>query len=438
MTKVLYIGPYKDGTGWSHAAIENILALDAAGVDVVCRPMKLNDANGEVPAKLLELESKSDKNCNIVIQNCLPHHTDYNGSFDKNIAYYFSETSHFRNSSWAERLNLLDEAWVPCRSVVKASRESFVDIPIAVIPVPCNVEKYQKKYEPLDMPHLKDKFVFYTIGEVHRRKNLVALLKAYHLEFGPQEPVALVIKGSLPGMHPVEVDRHIGEICNKTKDQLKLYQRPEVYLPETIITQHLSEEEMMRLHVTCDCYVSPSYGEGWNMPAFDAMAFGKTPICTAQGGPLDYLSWSDASVKNEDGSFTNDPRPIGYELSSLDGCMNRYGSLFPSNAGWLVSGNTEPVFGMKDGTFPDLYVGNEDWYSVDIRELRKAMRQAFEDSDERKKRAEYGILRAYDFSHVKVGELMRDILNGTKEQAIFHGGSCKVREKHSFQKVGQP
>jgi len=27
--KVLYIGPYKDGTGWGHAAHENILALDA-------------------------------------------------------------------------------------------------------------------------------------------------------------------------------------------------------------------------------------------------------------------------------------------------------------------------------------------------------------------------------------------------------------------------
>src|SRR5688500_657259 len=106
--KVLYIGPYKDGTGWAHAAHENILSLDAAGVDVVPRPFKLNDVNGEVSPRIIELEGKSDKGCDIVIQNCLPHHTDYNGHFEKNIAYYFTETSHFKNSAWAERLNLLD------------------------------------------------------------------------------------------------------------------------------------------------------------------------------------------------------------------------------------------------------------------------------------------------------------------------------------------
>ena len=35
--KVLYIGHYKDGTGWGSAAIDNILALDAVGVKVVPR-----------------------------------------------------------------------------------------------------------------------------------------------------------------------------------------------------------------------------------------------------------------------------------------------------------------------------------------------------------------------------------------------------------------
>jgi len=398
--KVLYIGPYKDGTGWAHAAVENIMALDAAGVDVVCRPMKLNDVTAEVPAKLLELESKSDKNCDVVIQNCLPHHTDYNGLFEKNIAYYFTETSHFRNSVWAERLNLMDEGWVPCQSVLEASRESFVDIPLNIVPVPCNVEKYQKKYEPLDMPHLKDKFVFYTIGEVHRRKNLADLIKAYHLEFGPEEPVALVIKGSLPGMPPSEVDKHIGEMCNQIKTQLKLYHTPQIYLPETIITQHLTEEELMRLHATCDCYVSPSYGEGWNMPAFDAMAMGKTPICTAQGGPVDFL----------------------------------YGN-YPG--GWLVEAQEEPVFGMKEGTFPDLYVGNESWAAINIAGLRRVMREAFENAEERKKRAENGIVRAYDYSHVRVGNLMRGLLDGRKEQTVFHDRVGKIREKHDFTKMGQ-
>ena len=33
--KVLYIGNYNDGTGWGNACLNNILALDRAGIDVV-------------------------------------------------------------------------------------------------------------------------------------------------------------------------------------------------------------------------------------------------------------------------------------------------------------------------------------------------------------------------------------------------------------------
>jgi len=406
--KVLYIGPYKDGTGWAHSAHENILALDAAGVDVVCRPLKLNNVNGEVSPKILELESKSDKGCDIVIQNCLPHQMDYNGNFDKNIAYYFTETSHFRNSTWAERLNLLTEAWVPCQSVVNASIESNVIIPTAIVPVPCDVQKYQKDYEPLNIPHLKDKFVFYTIGEFSRRKNIRAMLMAYHLEFRPDEPVAIVLKGNVPGMNPNQVDDFVGKEANKIKDELKLYKNRTTYLPETFITQPLSEKEIMQLHSMCDCYVSSSYGEGWNIPAFDAMAMGKTPICTAQGGPLDFM-------------YTTRCHAIGHgDFDSVD-----------LEGGWLVPCQPEPVFGMTQGTFHDIYVGNEEWQSINIHELRKAMRTAYENKNERERRSQNGVDMAYEYSHYNVGQIMKDLLDGTK-QAVLHNRSAKVSEKHKI------
>lgn len=417
--KILYLGPYRDGTGWAHAAIENILALDAAGIEVVPRAVKLNGVNGELPKRLVELEKESDKGCNIVIQNSLPHHFDASGDFDKSICYYFTETSHFRNSSWAERINLMDEAWVPCQSVHSSSIESKVNIPIKVIPVPCDTSKYQKKYEKFSIPQTDDRFTFYTIGEIHRRKNLVALLKAFHLEFAPDEQVSLVIKGSIPGLPSHEVDKHISAMCNTVKDELKLYRKKELYHSEVIISQSLTEEQIMRMHSTFDCYVSPSFGEGWNMPAFDAMAMGKTPICSAQGGPIDFL----AKHRWEHGPESEDELRVRYLVPPRD--IN--GDTFPfrnrsrvvsEHGGWLVPGNYEPVFGMKD-TFPDLFVGNEEWFSINIKELRKAMRSAFQDNEERKKRAEFGMNRAYDFSHVAVGETMRKILNGEQE-AVLH------------------
>ncbi len=44
--KVLYIGCYRDHTGWGQAAIDYILAMDSVGIDVVCRPLKLNQTLG--------------------------------------------------------------------------------------------------------------------------------------------------------------------------------------------------------------------------------------------------------------------------------------------------------------------------------------------------------------------------------------------------------
>ena len=57
--KVLYIGHYKEFGGWGRAATDQILALDKAGVDVVCRNITLTRDRQNLDPKLLELESKS-------------------------------------------------------------------------------------------------------------------------------------------------------------------------------------------------------------------------------------------------------------------------------------------------------------------------------------------------------------------------------------------
>ena len=111
--KVLYIGCYRDGTGWAKAAQNYILSLDTAGVEVVPRFIKLNDNDAEIPKRILDLEKNEHKNCDIVIQHVLPHQLSFNGNFEKNIALYVSETDHFQNTCWPERISLMDEAWVP-------------------------------------------------------------------------------------------------------------------------------------------------------------------------------------------------------------------------------------------------------------------------------------------------------------------------------------
>ena len=113
--KILYIGNYKDGTGWANACINNILALDSVGVEVVPRAITFNDGSHNCPERILELEENSEAGCDICIQHTLPHLYSYNSKF-KNIGFLATETSNFIESSWQHHANLMDEIWVPTNS----------------------------------------------------------------------------------------------------------------------------------------------------------------------------------------------------------------------------------------------------------------------------------------------------------------------------------
>jgi glycogen synthase len=63
------------------------------------------------------------------------------------------------------------------------------------------------------------------------------------------------------------------------------------YSDVLLINNMLSESEIMSLHKTCDNFVLPSRGEGWCIPAFDAMAMGSMPIVTKWGGFVEYINY---------------------------------------------------------------------------------------------------------------------------------------------------
>lgn len=373
--KVLFISNYYDGTGYSQAGIDMILSLDAAGVDVVPRPLKFNNANIQPPKRVLELEAKSSAGCDVCIQHTLPHKMDFNGRFAKNIGLFASETSNFKNSHWPEHLNSMDEVWVINDQMVEACRASGVVKPITVIPHATDVERFTKNYKVL--PQLaqykkQGDFLFYFVGEMNRRKNLAALVKAFNTEFDRSEPVQLVIKTSDPGKSAEECKVAVHDFCDKLKSQLRLYEgRPESFKREVVITERLSETDMCSLHNTADCFVACSYGEAWCIPAMDAMGFGKTPIVTGWGGFTGYIS---------------------------------------NETGWLVNSHQDMVFGL-DHQFTDLYTADETWASIDIVDLRRCMREAFTNHDLRNQKSLKGISRAFDFSHEEVGALMKAALN---------------------------
>lgn len=370
MPNVLYVGHYRENSGWGQVARDNILALKRAGMFVVPRSIDLGQAYAEVPEEIIDMEKGDPSSCSVIIQHVLPHYMKYDNYFQKNIGIFELETKNIKHTPWVDHLNIMDELWVPCSdmSVIEG-----VHTKIHVLPHTCNSEQYSQEYSPLAIPALKDKFVFYFIGAYNRRKHISALLRAFHNEFHPSEPVALVIKTNRPGMPPEELAQEMLGLSNKIKENLRLYNSIDQYIKEVIITVDIAREELLRLHASCDCFVCPSYGEAWCIPAFEAMALGNFVISGNTGGPKDYIE-SDIN-------------------------------------GFLVKGSMEPVFGEHD-TIPDFGTSRELEFNISISDLQKAMRRVYL-LDEKKKDfvRTHARLTAKRYDYNTIGQKMGDMLN---------------------------
>lgn len=95
------------------------------------------------------------------------------------------------------------------------------------------------------------------------------------------------------------------------------------------------------LHKSCDCFISPSHGEGFSIPAFEAMLYGKTPICSNDGGPKDFINSED------------------------------------KNTGTLISG-TYDVCNTTNAAFAEINTGLEEWFHPSESEIKKTMRYYYD------------------------------------------------------------
>ena len=113
--KVLYIGNYRDGTGWGNAAINNILALDTAGIEVVPRAISFQEKCTDYPERIKLLEQNNELGCDVCIQHTLPH-LYCASSHIKNIGFIECETDNFKDSNWQNYSNTMEEIWVAAMS----------------------------------------------------------------------------------------------------------------------------------------------------------------------------------------------------------------------------------------------------------------------------------------------------------------------------------
>ena len=358
--KVLYIGNYRDGTGWANACINNILALDSAGVDVVPRAITFESQQQNYPGKIKILESASTKGCDVCIQHTLPHLYSYDSRY-KNIGFLAVESSHFKDTGWQHNINLMDELWVPSNAAKVSCENSGVNIPIKVAPHSLDISKYQKENGGNKIEEMLPTFNFAFIGEFIERKNLQALIRAFHLEFDFQEPVNLLIKTS-----KVELPQ-IQDYIKHVKSGLKIRSR---YREEIIIAGRLEEKDYVSVLGQCHSFVMPSRGEAFCIPALEAMSLGVPVIHTANTGMDDF-------------------------------CI-----------GASVESSSVPCLGAVS-TISNLDTARSEWQEINIKKLCSAMREAYQkwNSQESQEDSEKVKVHASGYDHANVGKQLKELLN---------------------------
>lgn len=377
--KVLYIGHYKEFGGWGQAATDYILALDKVGVDVVCRNVTLTKDKQDVHPRILELETKDSSDCDVCIQHVLPHHLVGSKMFKKNIAFFASESTSIKHLAWFDNLKQMDQVWVANQDSKKSLDDDNIGVDVKVVPHTCDMTRYKKQYQAIQIPEAVNKFKFYYIGDLNARKNLESIITCFNAEFDKYEDVCLILKINKFGLSPKELSQKVDEYLVNIKRSMRIYKTLEEYPKEVTVTEQLTDEQLCSLHKYCDCFVSPTRGEAWSIPSFDAMAFGNTPICSNYGGPKEFIDSSKWRT--------------GHLINGIFNCCK-----YP------------------DPAFPDLFTSQEYWFQPSEMDIRKQMRTSYESW--KKDQISYGVRngaeglkRAEKYSYDNIGKLMKEIIN---------------------------
>jgi len=286
MLHVKYVSAWGDPSGYGAAARSFINALYIAGVNITLETiaqMPESTQQGVTERICRALQNRSIPYTTVIIHLTPDAYPIYREKNKYNIGHLFWETDRLPKE-WITPCNQMDEIWTASEQQAEMIRKSGVTIPIYAFPQPIDAIKGFETVAPYRTNPLAG-FIFYSIFQWILRKNPKVLLSAYWKEFTGKEDVALLLKTYRITYVEQEFDL-IKDDIRAWKKELKLDHYPKIFLSPSLLT----DAEMLRLHVTGDCYVNSSSGEGWSRPMQEAMLLGRPVVSGNNGGITDYLS----------------------------------------------------------------------------------------------------------------------------------------------------
>ena len=326
-------------SGFGSVSMNVVKSLGKLGIDV-CFGGKQFDEKAFPDKEFDKYKRSVDPDC-IVIQYRQP------GQFRRKMAQRMFGYTPWETTkippSWVGQMNQMEAMFTTCKQNVECFKNSGVKVPIYI---------FHHGIDPLQYPYIdrpKDSvFMFGTFARLSVRKGTDLLIKAFKEEFKIEKDVALILKNSDAVFNLGKIDDEriivIGEIYNN-KQQLELLKK-------------------------MDCFVFPSRGEGFGLPAIEAMATGIPAIMTNWSGLADFADEKDCLM-------------LDYKLVPAENF-------------------TKHIYHEECG----------DWAEPDYEQLKLKMRWAYENREEIKKMGKMASERVHkDWNWTKVTKDFLKILN---------------------------
>lgn len=292
---VVWTGPCGDAGGYARMNRRFMFGLQDKGVQVKYDLLpSMDDMDPHTNERLKKLgQVRVPKDAPKIYGMTAPLHYDW---ARYKMLFTMMETRRL-HKDYVIRCNCADEIIVPsfwCKGVFE---ESGVNKPIHVVPLGVDTSIYRPDVEPIAFSKNLRPFVFLSVFGWSLRKGYDVLLKAYLEEFTSDDPVSLLISSRYFGSTDECKKQVIRDDVARVSSMVANPKKPHLVLFSDV----LSDAMMPRLYAAADCYVSPTRGEGFCLPACEAGACNLPVIFTRYSGQTDFLDDDNAYLIDVDG-----------------------------------------------------------------------------------------------------------------------------------------